>query len=281
MGKWRKILNKLKSISNKRAILQHSLINGSVVSAFLVIFKPFGINHNSWQVNLYLIGFGFITFLFTFLSEYFVVPIINRYTGKPSFWTMVLCNTLFIAMANILYVWYMTSGGASPIQEYLNILLYTLAVALIPFSVLIIFQKNSALKEKKYKLEELKQKYGDLNHSKYIKLRGLAKIENLNIPIDKVLYLKSEDNYTSIHLTDHKHIMFRGSLNHFELQFKDTPILRCHRSYMVNTGHGSQIIKKNRRYEIKMNDFELTLPVSKEMSKIVLQALHANSSQNL
>ncbi len=271
----------MKEKINKMAILQHSLINGAVVGAFLVIFKPFGINHNSWQVNLFLIGFGIITFLVTFLSEYFVVPILNRYTSKSSLWTLVVCNTLFIALANILYVWYVTSGGEAPIQEYLNVFLYTLAVAFIPLSILIIFQKNRVLKEKKHTLEEFKKNYSDLDSSKYIKLQGLARIENLNVPTEKVLYLKSEDNYTSIYLTDNEHIMFRGSLKHFELQLKASPILRCHRSYIVNTRHISQIIKKKRRYEIKLNDFGLTLPVSKEMSKIILNALHANSSQNL
>lgn len=280
-------MNRLKSIfqyegkTNKTVILQHSLINGFVVSAFLVIFKPFGINHNSWQVNLYLIGFGIITFLFTFLSEYFVVPIINRYTGKSSFWITVLCNILFIAIANIVYVWYMSSGGKGPIQEYFNVFLYTLAVALFPLLVLIVFQKNRALKEKRDKLEELKKKYTDLNKSKYIKLQGLAKIENLNVPAYNILYLKSEDNYTSIHLTDNEYVLFRGSLKHFELQLKDTPILRCHRSYIVNTNHILQITKKKRKYEIKLIGYRLTLPVSIERSKIILNTFNANSPQNL
>lgn len=62
---------------------------------------------------------------------------------------------------------------------------------------------------------------------------------SLHIPIEEILYIKAEGNYTKVFLNDYvngeiKHILCSQKLNQWEEDMADFPFIRIHKSYMVN-----------------------------------------------
>ena len=90
----------------------------------------------------------------------------------------------------------------------------------------------------------------------------------LSIMLDSLLYIESADNYATIYYlnkSEVSHYLLRNSLKWIEERFSaDTPITRCHRSYMVNMDK-VKILKKVKGGIVVELDAEGTpdIPVSK------------------
>ncbi len=79
------------------------------------------------------------------------------------------------------------------------------------------------------------------------------------IPIEQILYLRGDLNYTIIYLTNGKRILLAYTLKVFDAYFADQPFVRIHRAYLVNPQHvvsyqgpvclsdGTQILPARRR----------------------------------
>lgn len=60
----------------------------------------------------------------------------------------------------------------------------------------------------------------------------------LSVKLDNLYYIKAEDNYTVVYYTRSGMLyryMIRCKMQTIENSFKDTPLMRCHRTYIVNT----------------------------------------------
>ncbi len=80
-----------------------------------------------------------------------------------------------------------------------------------------------------------------------------------SIPVEQILYLRGDLNYTMIYLTNGKRILSAYTLKLFDVYFADQEFLRIHRAYLVNPQHvvsyrgpvclsdGTQILPARRR----------------------------------
>ncbi|MCY7358955.1 MAG: LytTR family transcriptional regulator DNA-binding domain-containing protein [Rudanella sp.] len=80
-----------------------------------------------------------------------------------------------------------------------------------------------------------------------------------SIPVEQILYLRGNLNYTLIYLTNGKRILSAYTLKLFDAYFADQPFVRIHRAYLVNPQHvvsyrsriclsnGTQILPARRR----------------------------------
>jgi DNA-binding LytR/AlgR family response regulator len=60
----------------------------------------------------------------------------------------------------------------------------------------------------------------------------------LSIKLDNLYYIKAEDNYTIVNYTKNgvlSRYMIRCKIQTIEDTFSNTPLMRCHRTYIVNT----------------------------------------------
>lgn len=65
--------------------------------------------------------------------------------------------------------------------------------------------------------------------------RGVLK---LSVKLDNLYYIKAEDNYTVVYYTRSGMLyryMIRCKIQTIENNFKNTPLMRCHRTYIVNS----------------------------------------------
>ncbi len=209
--------------------------------AFINIYDPFG-------VDSYLELSGIRLFLyssFVILTGMLVVVIsrvamyyFGRYS-KLNYWRYVLWIFAEIVVMAFVYSIYLKFILLDE-RDFMNIfsisLKNTALVLLLPYTILWLY---FSWQDKSIRLEELAGmdnthvKTGTEMihfHDEFGKLR-------LSVLQHDLLYLEAADNYVTIHYLHHdkpQKFMVRNSLRFFEDRLKDSRIVRCHRSYMVN-----------------------------------------------
>lgn len=99
-----------------------------------------------------------------------------------------------------------------------------------------------------------------------------------------LLYIESSDNYVLIHYKANEKIkryLLRNTLKNLEKAFENTPVIRCHRSFLVNLER-VKVIRRERDglfIELDANGAD-DLPVSKSYHKKVSEKFLAHSFAN-
>ena len=96
----------------------------------------------------------------------------------------------------------------------------------------------------------------------------------LSVKLDNLYYIKAEDNYTIIYYTRNGMLyryMIRCKIQTIEDNFKNTPLMRCHRTYIVNSQKIKVLRHESDGFYIDL-DFEGVdpIPVSKTYTSTVV-----------
>ena len=101
----------------------------------------------------------------------------------------------------------------------------------------------------------------------------------LSINTDALYYLESEDNYMKVHYRHKERIltyMLRCRTRSVEESLRDTSMVRCHRSYIVNINKIQLMEEDKRMHYITLNDKSIgRIPVSKSYYDKVVASLNA------
>ena len=101
--------------------------------------------------------------------------------------------------------------------------------------------------------------------------------KNITFYIDNLAYVTSQGNYASFFLKNEggfKEKIIRITLTKITTELKDySNIIRCHKSYLVNINHVSDISGNARGYLLKLDFIPISIPVSRRFSKQSLQSL--------
>lgn len=170
-------------------------------------------------------------------------------------------------------------GGV--IQVMKNAVRNTALILLIPYVISLLYfsmqEKNAMLKKLKA-IQEYEYDHPQPASFSFYDERGELR---LSIKRDNLLYLESADNYVYVwYLNKGKVTKFllRNTLKVMEDFMKETNVLRCHRSYMVNFDQVS-IIRREKGLifvEFGIEGVE-EIPVSKTYSEKVMKSFAENS----
>lgn len=101
---------------------------------------------------------------------------------------------------------------------------------------------------------------------------------------DKIVYIESSDNYCIIKYINNNEVvdfLLRNSLKRLSEELKDTPIQRCHRSYMVNFEHIASLRKDNSEISLEFDVKGIKeVPVSKSYNDKIMESFVKFSKQN-
>jgi len=96
----------------------------------------------------------------------------------------------------------------------------------------------------------------------------------LSVKPDNLYYIESADNYVQIHyhnLGKMQVLMIRNSMKNIEWRFKDSTLVRCHRSYLVNLKKVQMVKRVEGEVVLDFNDEKIAaLPVSKAYADHVM-----------
>ncbi|NAS30192.1 hypothetical protein GTQ40_04340 [Flavobacteriaceae bacterium R38] len=213
-------------------IKNDSLLFKLAVSIFILtffilfIFEPFGdIKHGYFLSGIIrVLTYAFTASISFYLSERYIKYIFKRLLPKsiytPVFWYFIELFIITIAIFACKTLW--VGFNNTSLASFFIVLYRVLVIGVIPFAFIVVllysFNKSSV------KSKEIAFKSKDKNP------------EYLKLPQKQILYLKSDENYTTIYFKNKEGLqskILRGSLSYFEATLS-LPFFRIHRGIIVN-----------------------------------------------
>ncbi len=262
-----------------------SLGVGLFVFLFLFIFQPFGITSVLNNKLLYTGGFGLVSFFTT--SFYFVlVPFVFKDFFKDEKWTVgknvsfLFLLVFTITLANYYYNSFVQNTANMLLLTLREFFLFTFSLAIFPVIIFTyvserlyrIHRKKTSSEIMKFKISNIKEEIND-----EIKIFGDNKKETITFNIDNLVYITSQGNYTSFFLKKNEGLeekIIKNTLSNIQKEFFKNPnIIRCHKSYIVNSKYMNSISGNARGYYLESNLISIQIPVSRNFNKNNLKNL--------
>lgn len=299
--------NKLPEYLIKKNNLVHFLLFTMIFSLFFInIYKPF--KSNNWLETINdLYNQDFRESVYFLLSTIFVLVGILLLTGSRVIlyffskkkdlmyldyiiWIFfeISCLAIFYSLA----IYFITRKQDKDFFDiFPDALLYTALILFIPYTVSWLYL---ALKERDRVIDKIVKNKNIINKNainntpitednedfRIVKLTDEKGDLKLAINMDNLFYIESADNYIDIYYIDKAkitHFLLRNSLKNIETQFTNTPLIRCHRSYIVNF-EKVKILRKEKD-GISLNlDYENIpdIPVSKTYTEKIINLFSNN-----
>jgi len=241
---------------------------------FINLFQPFG--SRDWYSGIS--DFKYFAFSSLIILTGMLVVVISRviliayskkydiFYGHYALW--ILCE--IVAMATFYSIFskiFPQDGIDRDIADiFRQSIINTALVLLLPYTISWLY---FSWKEKSALLEHIEQeKTADVHTKTLVAFPDEKGDLKISIMLENLLYIESADNYATIYYLNkskQSHFLIRNSLKWMEENLtKDTPLVRCHRSYLVNMDK-VKILKKEKGGIVLELDTENTpdIPVSK------------------
>jgi len=189
-------------------------------------------------------------------------------------WNLV--EIFILALAYMLMDIFLLKNVGNPFEQYIKLLLVTLFVLVIPYSLSWLYyswqdqkrqvQNLSSTTSTEYSTKSMINFYDETN-----KLR-------FSLHSSDVLYIESTDNYVTVMVQDNdrvKKIMLRNTMKRLEKELEKTMIMRCHRSFMVNFEKVKMVRLSGTNLYVYLNcSEEIRIPVSRTYTEKVHEMIN-------
>ena len=259
----------------KSNVVRLILLTATFALLFINIFQPFG--SRGWYPHISDFKYFFFSSLIILTGMLVVVVsrlIMLAYTKKNDLYLWqyliwILVEIVAMSLFYTLFSKYIPKEGLNKdiLEIFRQSTINTSLVLLLPYAILWLYfswrDKNNLL-EKLAKAEpnvEVAKK----NLVAFPDEKGELKI---SIMLENLLYVDSADNYATIHYLNKSklsHYLIRNSLKWMEENLtKDSPLVRCHRSYIVNLDKVKVLRKTKEGIFLELDtDNTPDIPVSK------------------
>jgi len=174
-----------------------------------------------------------------------------------------------------------------PIPELFKlVVLYTLAISIIPVAVLILFEQFIHQRKKLQQAQnltiELRKRssaFKDVQPDviKPVIFEGENNFIELQLQPEEILFLNSDGNYVEVHYNrgreKNEKKLIRNRLKHFLHILPKESFFRCHKSYVVNKMHIIRVEGNARNLELIMRGSDQKIPVSRSKSESLTEFL--------
>lgn len=134
--------------------------------------------------------------------------------------------------------------------------------------------ENSLEKEKKKENKE---------ENNVIQFKDEKNEVRFTLSLEKIIYIESSDNYCSIkyfNKNEMSDFLLRNSLKKLSEDLKDTPLQRCHRSYMINFEHVASLRRDNNEISLEFDIKGIKeIPVSRSYNDKIMELFVKFSKQ--
>ena len=257
---------------------------------FINIFRPFNSeawirNNNSTNYFMYsslMVLVGMVVVSLSRVIMNFVVKKVQITFPGYVLWLVsdaVVLSVFYVFIAyNVGFVEnYMDKNNAEDMtlwtalfDIFRNATANTVWMLLIPYTISLLFLDNQNLKKK---IKELGSRTAESNILHFKDEKGEIR---LSINIENVLYIESADNYVIIKYINNDKIVdffLRTNLKKLSDDLRDTPIQRCHRSFMINLLHVTSLKKDLTEFTIQFDTTSIKdINVSKTYQDSVMEA---------
>lgn len=268
--------------SNKfKLILSFCL--GLFVFIFLVLFRPAGISQVKINPILFRLGYGAISTSVLLFFFFIFAKLFPKYYNNET-WTVkkhlvnILGVIIFCGFLNWTYSKSLLSlEHFDKYAGFLKIFTYSVIIGLLPALIYIYFdERYHSKKFKRISNEIMNNRVGisietpekiDLT----VKIYATNKKDFIIFNINTLIYVSSESNYASFYIKEGKEIkehILRIQLQSIQSELsKYDEIIRCHKSYIINTSYITNLSGNARGYYLHFNDLDVSIPVSRKFKK--------------
>lgn len=272
-----RIINRCYPISkSKKEILLSSLFIAVMGYLFLIVFQPFGAyTLLGYSKYILLAPYSIIAFLaYSTVNLIFKKPNPNWSLYKELlkiFYILIICSVF-----NYVYNIYFINDVSFSITHLLYMHLYTFAIA-IPVSMIYILGRYLYLTASWGVSEEIiSEPKTESVSGKILTITPDAGPDSLTLPEEDFLFAESEGNYTTVYYRyddSFEKQLFRLSLKNLEEQLNSDSVIRCHRSFIVNTNRVEKMKGNAQGYKLFIEGTDTFVPVSRknitEMKKMI------------
>ena len=149
----------------------------------------------------------------------------------------------------------------------------TFLVILLPYSVSWLY---FSYEDKKRRLQRIEESMKPTKDNAVLQFRDEKGEIRFSVASNKIVYIESADNYVIINYESNNKMtsfMLRNTLKRVANELKDTPIKRCHRSYMVNFERITALRRKNDEVSLEFDIVDIKeIPVSKTYANEMTEA---------
>lgn len=248
--------------------------------AFINIYDPFKVGEfihlSSLRFFLYssiVILTGMLVVVISRIIMYFYSK--KRRLNYWQYFLWVFIEILVMAFVYSIYVKFVLADGRDFMELFRISMKNTILVILLPYTIMWLY---FSWQDKTLKLQELQSKSSLEEKPKtgMIAFRDEKDTLRLSVQQQDLLYLEAADNYVNIYYLDRDKVqkfMVRNSMKAYEMQFRDSRIIRCHRSYMVNLDKVKIIRKEKDGLHLELGtEPSISLLVSKTYILAVMEA---------
>ncbi len=250
---------------------------------FYLFFQPLDLANSDFNDRLVIIaGFGFITFFILILNLILLPYLFPKFfqTGKWNLIRDIILNTWIWILISTTYTFYARYVGL--IEITYNSMFKLLLLGLAPVAILIIVNQNKILKRYlQHALEILKNLDQDetekIDHENEIIIESENKTESITIDLEKLILIKSANNYIEVFWKKEDKInkkLIRNTLSNIEHQLKNYPyFIRCHRTSLVNKSFIHKLTGGSKGLQIRLAGIDELIPVSRQYALKVKEQL--------
>lgn len=250
---------------------------GLTLAFILIALQPFDLkteNINNYG-KILLIGFGLVKFINYILAHF----IENFFYKKDKNWTLwneivfLIITTISGAIFGYLYLDLVIEKQPLSFQRLILFFFYIV----LPITPLLIFPKLILRYLFSKKLNEKTEKEPlEINDttSNVIKLKGQNSKDELILSIEKLLYIKSIDNYVMVFYKDEsiKNKILRASLT--ELINQAPFLVQPHRSYLINPLQAFKITGNSQKATLNLAGLDEQIPIARTSYKRIKEVVY-------
>ena len=261
-----------------------SLIVGFIISFFLFVFEPFLLTNFKDFLFTYSLYVGLICIL-SLLFCFIISPKIFKDFFDEDQWTVgknlffLFLTVFFTGCVLCVYTYYYKlSRGISQIT-FLRFMYYTYLVATFPILFYVFYNEYTIRKKREKEVKKFNQTKKEKLPKKNItiKITSDNSKEYFEFLLKDLVYITSEGNYASFFTLENntlKESILRVTLGKIEESLADVNyLIRCHKSYIVNTKYVKNIRGNARGYLLIIDLIDFDIPVSRKFSKASLSRL--------
>lgn len=261
----------------KRNIIQLILFTAAFALVFINVYAPFGVdvwfNVSRWTLLLYSSIIILTGVLVVVISRIIMFKTRHRYKLKLwQYLVWVMAEVFFMGLFYTLYQKLILDD----LRFFPDLLVIsvqnTALVLLLPYSVMWLYFSWS---ENKRKLESINTTVEPALLMDMVHFRDERGTLRLSVKAGMLIYLEAADNYVYIHYLDgNRQVrqLLRNNLKKLEEELVKTSLVRCHRSYMVNSNRVMLIRREKDGLTLELDLQEkLNIPVSKSYVGNVMQ----------
>jgi DNA-binding LytR/AlgR family response regulator len=264
---------------NKRNIVSLIIFTAAFALVFINVYAPFGVDvwfHvTKWQLFFYsslVILTGVLVIVLSRIIMYHVGKKRKISYGLYAAW--VLAEIAFMSLFYSLYVKFILHDTRYFPDLWKVSLQNTALVLLLPYSVSWLY---FSYMDKKIKLAEFAQGQPVTDVSKQmVPFSDEKGVLRFSVKQENLLFIEASDNYVNIHYLNGDKVsrfMLRNSLRAMEETFKGSDIVRCHRSYMVNSEKVKVIRREKDGVRLELDaPSTMDIPVTKTYLENVMSA---------